>query len=300
MACSLIVHGGAWAIPDDEVEAHKAGCRAARDAGWAVLMDGGTAMDAVQAAVQVLEDDPTFDAGIGSVLNSDGFVELDAAVMDGETLRSGAVAAVRSYQHPIALARSVMASDVILMVGEGAERFAASRGFERCDPAIFVVERERLRHATLLQQRHITTPDAFRGTQQPGDTVGCVALDSYGNLAAGTSTGGTPNKPPGRVGDSPLIGCGLYADNASGGCSTTGWGESIIKVVLAKTATDAIGAGRDPMAAAQHAIDTLAKRVNGLGGCILLDGQGRVGLAFNTPRMAYAYRTGGGSEDVGV
>jgi beta-aspartyl-peptidase (threonine type) len=127
-----------------------------------------------------------------------------------------------------------------------------------------------------------------------------VALDRSGNLAAGTSTGGTPNKLPGRVGDSPLIGCGLYADNQTAGCSSTGWGESIIKVLLAKTATDLVGAGHDPMAAARLAIDTLAGRVGGYGGCILLDGRGRPGLAFNTPRMAYAYRTEGGQEVVGI
>ena len=136
--------------------------------------------------------------------------------------------------------------------------------------------------------------------ENPGDTVGCVALDRAGNLAAGTSTGGTAHKLPGRVGDSPLLGSGLYADNQTGGCSTTGWGESIMKVLLAKTATDLIGAGHDPMAAAQAAIDVLARRVGGLGGCILLDRQGRVGFAFNTPRMAYAYRTDTSDETVGI
>ena len=127
-----------------------------------------------------------------------------------------------------------------------------------------------------------------------------LALDRYGHLAAGTSTGGTANKLPGRVGDSPLIGCGLYADNLTAGCSSTGWGESIIKVLLAKTATDLIGAGHDPMAAARMAIDILSRRVGGYGGCILLDGGGRIGLAFNTPRMAYAYRTEGGETTIGV
>ncbi|HEX9371483.1 MAG TPA: isoaspartyl peptidase/L-asparaginase, partial [Roseiflexaceae bacterium] len=131
-------------------------------------------------------------------------------------------------------------------------------------------------------------------------TVGAVALDRDGHLAAGTSTGGTANKLPGRVGDSPLIGAGLYADDQTGGCSSTGWGESIIKVLLAKTATDLIGGGHDPMAAARAAIDVLGRRVGGLGGCILLDGAGRAGFAFNTPRMAYAYRIGDGREVVGL
>jgi beta-aspartyl-peptidase (threonine type) len=262
------------------------------------------ALDAVEAAVRVLEDAPIFDAGIGSVLNHDGDVELDAAVMDGATLRSGAVAAVRRVRNPITLARRVLESHVVLLVAQGAERFAESVGLPLCDPAELIVERERRRWAELLAQEDFRTQDAFgakpSALTNPSDTVGAVALDRHGQLAAGTSTGGTSNKLPGRVGDSPLIGCGLYADDQTGGCSSTGWGESIIKVLLAKTATDLIGAGHDPMTAARMAIDTLAQRVNGYGGCILLDGQGRPGLAFNTPRMAYAYRAEGGPEVVGI
>jgi L-asparaginase / beta-aspartyl-peptidase len=311
MPLALIVHGGAWAIPDDEVDEHQAGCRQALDAGWRVLQAGGAALDAVEAAVRVLEDAPIFDAGVGSVLNHDGDVELDAAIMDGATLRSGAVAAVRRVRNPITLARRVLESQVVLLVAEGAERFAVSAGVPLCDPTELIVERERQRWKELLAQEDFRTQDAFvtrPGDQEahplgrmqyaptnplthPGDTVGAVALDRTGHVAAGTSTGGTGNKPPGRVGDSPLIGCGLYADDLTAGCSSTGWGESIIKVLLAKTATDLIGAGHEPMAAARMAIDILARRVDGYGGCILLDGRGRIGLAFNTPRMAYAYRT---------
>ena len=332
MPISLIVHGGAWDIPDDEVAEHQAGCRAALEAGWQVLDRGGAALDAVEAAVRVLEDAPIFDAGVGSVLNRDGDVELDAAIMDGPSLRSGAVAAVRRVRNPITLARRVLESQVILLVGTGAERFAESVGIPFCDPAELIIERERARWQELLKQEDFRSQDAFGARQgdketrgqgdedasnlpvspspgllvspappltHPGDTVGCVALDRAGRLAAGTSTGGTANKLPGRVGDSPLIGAGLYADNQTGGCSTTGWGESIMKVLLAKTATDLIGAGHDPMAAARQAIDILARRVGGLGGCILLDSAGRIGFAFNTPRMAYAYRTEAGLEVVG-
>jgi len=321
MPISIIVHGGAWDMPDDEVAEHQAGCRAALEAGWQVLDRGGAALDAVEATVRVLEDAPIFDAGVGSVLNRDGDVELDAAIMDGPTLRSGAVAAVRRVRNPITLARRVLESQVILLVGQGAERFAAAAGLPLCDPAELIIERERLRWQELLSQEHVRTQDAFGANKRegenggrgegadaspsplhprtpapllplahPGDTVGCVALDRAGNLAAGTSTGGTANKLPGRVGDSPLIGAGLYADNQTGGCSTTGWGESIMKVLLAKTATDLIGAGHDPMTAARQAIDILARRVGGLGGCILIDRAGQIGFAFNTPRMAYAYR----------
>lgn len=304
MPISLIVHGGAWNIPDDEVAEHQRGCRRALDAGWAVLQAGGAALDAVETAVRMLEDEPIFDAGVGSVLNSDGVVELDAAVMDGQTLRSGGVAAVQRIRNPITLARRVLESQVILLVAHGAERFAESVGVPHCGPDELIVERE-YRRWQELQRTNARTEDAFArpastALQNPGDTVGAVALDRFGNIAAGTSTGGTANKPPGRVGDSPLVGCGLYADNLTGGCSSTGWGESIIKVLLAKTATDFIGQGLHPRAAAQRAIDVLAQRVGGLGGCILLDRQGQVGWAFNTPRMAYAYRTDDGREEVGT
>lgn len=298
MPIALIVHGGAWAIPDDEVEAHRDGCQRALAAGWQVLAAGGSALDAAEAAVRLLEDTPIFDAGIGSVLNRDGEIELDAAVMDGATLRSGAVAAVQGIRNPITLARRVLESDAVLLVGRGAERFAAQAGIPRCNPAELIVERERGRWQDLSQRGGARAQDAFM--QHPNDTVGAVALDQHGNLAAATSTGGTANKLPGRVGDSPLIGAGLYADNQTGACSSTGWGESIIKVLLAKTATDAIGSDRDPMAAAQHANAVLAQRVGGYGGCILLDAQGRPGLAFNTPRMAYAYRVGDAATVVGI
>src|SRR5262245_38060735 len=248
MPLALIVHGGAWDIPDDEVAEHQAGCRQALAVGWGVLEAGGAALDAVEAAVRILEDAPIFDAGVGSVLNRDGDVELDAAVMDGATLRSGAVAAVRRVRNPITLARRVLESHVILLVAQGAERFAESVGLPLCDPAELIVARERRRWAELLAKEDFRTPDAFGAKpstlSHPSDNVGAVALDRHGHLAAGTSTGGTSNKPPGRVGDSPLIGCGLYADDQTGGCSSTGWGESIIKVLLAKTATDLIGAGQ--------------------------------------------------------
>jgi beta-aspartyl-peptidase (threonine type) len=304
MPPALIVHGGAWDIPDDEVDAHVQGCRAAVEAGWAVLARGGSSLDAVEAAVRVMEDDPTYDAGVGSVLNHDGDVELDAAVMEGLTLRSGAVAAVRRVRNPIALARRVLESEAVLLAGEGAERFAARRGVPLCEPAELIVPRERARWEELLRQESYRTPDAFqrplgevagaRGVVSgPTGTVGCVALDAQGALAAGTSTGGTALKLPGRVGDSPIVGAGLYADNQSAGGSSTGWGESIVKVLLAKTAADLVAAGHHPAEAARRAIETLAARAHGLGGIILLDAAGRVGFAFNTPRMAYAYRAGG-------
>lgn len=315
MPIALIVHGGAWDIPDDEVDAHLAGCRRALALGWDALANGASALDAVEAAVRVLEDDPAFDAGVGSVLNRDGDVELDAAIMDGVSLRSGAVAAVRRVRNPITLARRVLESEVVLLVGQGAERFADETGLPRCAAEELIVPRERARWEELRRQETYRTPDAFQrppgevagqrgivsgGLKHPGDTVGAVAVDRNGHLAAATSTGGTSYKPAGRVGDSPLIGAGLYADVATGGCSSTGWGESIIKVLLAKTATDLIGAGHSPAEAARAAIALLERRVHGLGGVILLNAAGEVGFAFNTPRMAYAYRIEGGEEVSGV
>jgi beta-aspartyl-peptidase (threonine type) len=322
---ALIVHGGAWDIPDNEAAPHLAGCRRALAAGWEALTNGRSALDAVEVAVRIMEDDPTFDAGVGSVLNRDGLVELDAAIMDGATLRSGAVAAVRGIRNPISLARRVLESEAALLVGRGAERFADTVGIERCADEDMIVPRERARWEELCRLAAYRTPDAFqrppgevaglRGIvaggdhapdqpglriQHPGDTVGAVALDRYGNLAAAVSTGGTPFKLPGRVGDTPLIGAGLYADVQTGGCASTGWGESIIKVLLAKTATDFLGAGYAPIEAARAAIERLEQRVHGLGGVILIDVRGRVGYAFNTPRMAYAYRVEGGAEVAGV
>ncbi|MEX0777183.1 MAG: isoaspartyl peptidase/L-asparaginase [Phycisphaeraceae bacterium] len=311
MPIALIVHGGAWNIPDHEVAEHETGCRQALEAGWRVLEHRGSALDAVEYAIRALEDAPIFNAGIGAVLNAEGEVELDAAIMDGRTLRSGAVAAVRRVRNPITLARRVLESHAALLVGRGADRFAERAGLPLCEPPELIVERERVRWDHLRRQDNYRTQEAFGALQgdrademrtpplasapvsaleHPGDTVGAVALDGKGHLAAATSTGGTANKLPGRVGDSPLIGCGLYADDQTSGCSSTGWGESIIKVVLAKTASDLVGAGHDPMESARAAIDMLARRAGGLGGCILLDARGRVGFAFNTPRMAYGYR----------
>lgn len=285
---ALIVHGGAWNMPDDQIEAHKQGCLAALDAGWAVLAQGGTALDAVEAAIRVLEDDPTFDAGVGSFLNAIGEVELDAGIMDGASMRAGSVAAVQRVRHPISVARQVLESDYVLIVGNGAEQFAIEHGAELCDPAELVVERERQRWQEQQSNPNYKGRDAFHSAH---DTVGAVALDSFGTIAAATSTGGIPNKLPGRVGDSPLVGSGLYADNETGGCSTTGWGESIMKVCLAKSVADQLRTAA-PHEAAKANIAFLERRVQGLAGCIVLNAQGEFGWAHNTPRMAFAYRRG--------
>lgn len=282
----LVVHGGGWAIPDEMVEAHLSGVRAALAAGWRDLERGGTALDAVQAAVTVMEDDEAFDAGRGSFLNRDGRVQLDALMMDGATLRAGGVGCVERIRNPIQAARIVLEdSPHVYFVGAGAERFAAEHGVPLIDNDELVIEREveRLRR---VQREGESKLDVFSASH---DTVGAVALDVKGNLAAATSTGGTLNKTPGRVGDSSLIGCGCYADNQSAAVSTTGWGEPIMKLVLGKWAADRVAAGAPPQQAAGEAISYLQKRLSGHGGIIVLDAQGRLGIAHNTPRMAWGF-----------
>jgi L-asparaginase / beta-aspartyl-peptidase len=289
----LLVHGGAWAIPDDMVEAHLNGVRNAMSAGWQVLHGGGSALDAVEESVVIMEDDDTFDAGRGSFLNRDGKVQLDALIMDGSTLRTGGVGCVEHLRNPVRAARKILSeSPHVYFVAEGAEKFAAEHGIPLCENADLVIPREieRLRE---FQSRQAENPseDANDLFALSHDTVGAVALDSDGNIAAATSTGGTLNKAPGRLGDSSLIGCGCYADNKSAAASTTGWGEPIMKLVLAKWAADRVLAGNLPEWAAAEAINYLESRLNGHGGMILLDAQGHYGAAHNTPRMTWAVKT---------
>jgi beta-aspartyl-peptidase (threonine type) len=310
----LLVHGGAWAIPADAADAHETGVRNALETGYDILSLGGSALDAVEASVTVLEDDPTFDAGRGSFLTADGRVQLDALLMDGGRMKAGGVACVERLRNPIQAARLVLEkSPHVYFVGPGAEQFAQAHGMTLIDNAELVLdrERERLAHAqareaagffdeafsglTLHDDKGPETafppdPDLFASH----DTVGAVALDFHGNLAAATSTGGTLNKTPGRVGDSSLIGCGCYADNLSAAVSLTGWGEPIMKLVLGKWATDRVSDGTAPEIAAREAISYLYNRLGGHGGIILLGPDGRFGLAHNTPAMAWGLATPSG------
>jgi beta-aspartyl-peptidase (threonine type) len=305
MKPSLIVHGGAWDIPDDAKDSCEDGCRRALQAGWAILSRGGSALDAVEAAIVVLEDAPVFDAGTGSHLNLDGRVECDAIVMDGETLRAGAIAAVQRIRNPIRLARTLMEKGPhMMLVGEGAERYAKEQGIAWCDPEELVTDTEREAWKRCRMDKHAAAN--HRGHEQ--GTVGAVAVDRAGRLIAGTSTGGTCCKLPGRVGDSPLIGCGCYADAEAGGVSCTGYGEAIMKVVLAKAATDLlrqpVNSGENPSEiadrAAREAVKLLAQRGRGTGGLILLDRNGNPGYAFNTAHMAYGFMNATGSLVTGV
>jgi beta-aspartyl-peptidase (threonine type) len=277
MAWAIIVHGGAYTISEHKYEANKTGCTRAAEAGAKILRDGGNCLDAVETTVRILEDDPTFNSGFGSALNSLGEVEMDAAVMEGKGLHAGGVASIRGVRHPISIARQVMGTPHALLSGEGARRFAKERGAELCEPGEMV--HDEVRRAW------------EHGKTRTADTVGCVALDSHGNFAAGTSTGGTMHKLPGRIGDSPLIGHGLYADNMAGAVSMTGDGEAIMRLVLAHRIINSMCNGEDADRAAEEAIASMARRVGGEAGCIVLDRQGRIGLAHNTANLAFAYLT---------
>lgn len=293
----LVVHGGAWAIPDELVEAHLDGIEAALAAGWRALTAGASAVEAVEQAVVVMEDDQAFDAGRGSFLNSDGRVQLDALMMCGATLRAGGVGCVERIRNPIRAARKVLEeSPHVYLVGPGAERFAAEHGADLCDNSEFIIPREVERLREYTQKAASERSEHLFSAAQDVDTVGAVALDLAGSLAAATSTGGTLNKTPGRVGDSSLIGCGCYADNQTAAVSTTGWGEPIMKLVLGKWASDRVGAGVAPAEAAADAIAHLKNRLGGHGGIILLDARGRFGIAHNTPRMAWGMATLAGRE----
>ncbi len=291
----LVVHGGAWAIPDDLVEAHLEGIEAALAAGWDALNAGASALEAVEQAVVVMEDHEAFDAGRGSFLNSDGRVQLDALMMCGATLRAGGVGCVERIRNPIRAARKVLEqSPHVYLVGPGAERFAAEHGAPLCENSEFIIPREVARLREYQQKTESERSEQLFSAAQDVDTVGAVALDRAGNLAAATSTGGTLNKTPGRVGDSSLIGCGCYADNQAAAVSTTGWGEPIMKLVLGKWASDRVASGVDPAHAAADAIAYLKRRLDGHGGIILLDARGHFGIAHNTPRMAWGTATAGG------
>jgi L-asparaginase / beta-aspartyl-peptidase len=321
-------------MPDDAVAPHERGIANALAAGWAVLSKNGSALDAIEAAITLMEDDDTFDAGRGSFLTRDGRVQLDALMMDGATLRAGGVACVERLRNPIQAARLVLdKSPHVYFVGTGAERFATQHGMRLVDNTELIVPRERDRLMRFQQAELAGHPDTtFSGnaeftttppvepvlaetvleteveqgladevrivnpTLHSHDTVGAVALDAEGRIAAGTSTGGTLSKAPGRVGDSSLIGCGCYADNGSAAVSLTGWGEPIMKLVLGKWAVDRVAAGSSPQDAAIAAIDYLFDRLGGHGGIILLGPDGSVGLAHNTPRMAWGLATSAGQE----
>ena len=273
----ILVHGGAGRIEPEWEEAVLSGVKRARDAGWAVLASGGSALEAAVEAVRVLEDDPAFNAGTGSALNRQGFVEMDAAVMIGEGLRFGGVAAVRDVKNPILLAREVMDSEHILLSGEGASLFARERGIPRYPPEALVTERALARWQRIRRQ----------GGRTSG-TVGAVALDAQGRLAAATSTGGIVDKRVGRVGDTPLVGAGTYAEAGLGAASATGEGEFLARALVAYRAVAALKT-RSPEEAADEAL-ALARELGGQGGLILLAADGSFAAVHTSPQMSHAWR----------
>ncbi len=277
----LIVHGGAGDIPDSLLDPFRAGCRRAVEEGYRILDSGGSAEDAVEAAIRVMEDDEAFDAGKGSHLNQDGFVSMDAGFMEGAHLNVGAVAGLRDIANPILVARRIMESEHTFLIGEGAARFAEAHGIARCNPEDLIVPREREIWQARRQTLRLATPY--------GDTVGAIARDVRGHLAAGVSTGGRQFAVPGRVGDVPCVGSGFYADDAVGAAVSTGEGEHIVRIVMAKRAVDHLAAGMHPQQAAEEVIAYLAQRVGGRAGIIVMDRLGRMGCAYNTLRMGRAW-----------
>jgi L-asparaginase / beta-aspartyl-peptidase len=277
----ILVHGGAGNDFDDRLAEFRAGVEHSTKSGWDVLKQGGSALDAVEAAVRVLEDNSTYDAGHGSYLNANNEVEMDAMVMEGARLGYGAVAGIQRVSHPVSVARMVMErTPHSLFVGAGAEQFARSQGVPVCAMEELVAG----------SSTHLLRPEdrVFR-PDKTGDTVGAVALDSNGLLAVAVSTGGTAGKMPGRVGDSPIIGSGGYADNELGAAAATGHGESLMKILFTKTACDLMRAGMSPQQAAEEVLRLLEKRTGqSQGGIILINPAGEAGSAFNTHHMAHA------------
>ena len=282
---ALLVHGGAWDIPPEEREAHEAGAFAAARLGLSSLRGGVSALDTVEAVVTLLEDDPALNAGTGSVLNRRGETVLDASIMDGEDLRVGGVAAVRTVRNPVRVARRVIdATRQVLLAGPGAEEFARQQGFEAIRPGELVVPRE---------VERLRAHQARRRAAAPGDTVGAVAIDAEGRIAAAGSTGGTLNKRPGRVGDTPLPGAGLYADSRIGGVACTGWGEGIARLSMARAVLARIEGGRDPADAARELLAACWSRLGGTAGLLIVTPDSRLVTAWSTPRMARGWAHGG-------
>ena len=278
--CAVVVHGGAGAIKEGSRASRESGCRAAAEAARIILKSGGSALDAVQRAVELLEDDPQFNAGTGGSLTSDGRLELDAAIMQGRGFRAGAVCALPAFKNPIAIARRVLDEGKhVLYAAHGADAFARGQGF------VAAVEDEMI---TPSARERLAQTLAGAPTSGAGHTVGAVALDATGDVAAATSTGGITGKARGRVGDSPLLGAGTYADPSLGAASATGHGEGIVRVALTFRALQALGERVPPDAAARAALELMEREVGSRGGLILLGIDGRLGLARTTAAMPWA------------
>jgi beta-aspartyl-peptidase (threonine type) len=284
---SVLLHGGAGDGHSEALPVQIEGCRAAAILASQILAAGGSALDAAQRAVEALEDDPRFNAGTGACLNEEGALELDASIMEGTRLRGGGVCALPAFRHPIAVARAVLnEGGHVLYAGEGAARFARSVGFApaRDEDMITQASRDRLARVRVA----LAGSRAAGGMMGGGETVGAVVRDGSGTLVAATSTGGRVNKAVGRVGDSPILGAGTYADDDAGACSNTGDGEAFLRICLAKTAIEWLRGGMNPEDAARAAVRFALERVEGRGGTILIDRFGRLGWARSTRAMTWA------------
>src|SRR5580692_2837385 len=321
---TIVVHGGAGVIeraalgPKGDAD-YRAGLTTATEAGAKVLDRGGSALDAVEAVLNILEDDPLFNAGHGAVFTSEGKNELDASIMDGSNLKAGAVAGVTHTRHPISLARAVMEkSPYVMMVGSGAEAFGARVGLEQVDPSFFFTEARWQSLVKQLTMQGLPIPPRPAGApppgaaapvafyDEPGDsrshgTTGVVALDRHGNIAAGTSTGGLQGKMPGRVGDSPIIGAGTYASNQSCAVSATGSGEYFIRLGVAREICNLVAfKGMPIQQAADQVIHQELEALQGDGGVIALTPDGQTAFSFNTPGMFRARLSEGGKLEVHI
>jgi len=291
----IVIHGGAGSVTPERIgsqeKAYRAGLEKALAAGYAILEKGGSALDAVEASVRSMEENPLFNAGVGATLTRDGTHELDSAIMDGSTLKAGSVAGILHVKSPVGLARLVMdKTPHVMMIGAGAEAFAKAQGLELVPNTYFRTDAQ---WATLQKLR-----EKEKAKPTTKDTVGAVALDRHGNLASATSTGGMLDKLPGRVGDAPLIGVGTYADNRTCAVSCTGWGEFFIRSVVAHDVAARMVYGQRPLAEAAAAALDRALRLGGDGGLVALDARGRLAMPFNTPGMFRGFRFSDGRASV--
>lgn len=304
MPIAIIVHGGAGTVTPDRVEILQAGCKEAAQVGWNVLQGSGSALDAVEAAVRSLEDNPDFNAATGACLTNEGNIELDAGIMDGHLLAVGAVAGIELIKNPIHLARKVLESPHVLLVGKGAQDFAQEQGIEQCTFEDLLTERQyeiwkAMQAANEMQEPryHRREIRSLSAREEKHGTVGAAAIDLSDRLAVATSTGGIYNKYPGRVGDSPLVGCGFYADEQAA-ISCTGHGEDFVRLLIAKRTADFVARGYTAREAAEAAIAVLGQRATGTGGLIVVDRLGNVGFAWNSQNMSHAYMVEGLEEPV--
>lgn len=286
MIPKIIIHGGAWDIPKTLHAAHSRGITDSLKVGQRNLSKTDNSIETVLAVIKKLEDDPTFDAGKGSFLNNSAEVEMDAAIMCGDDLSIGAVAAIQNVQNPIEVANLVrLKTQHVLLVGKGATDFAKKQALKIINTEELLVGREKELYQTLSKQKNVKIKSFFE-KKQPSDTVGAVVINSKGHIAVGTSTGGTPFKMAGRVGDSPIAGAGFYVDSSIAGVACTGWGEGILRVQLARETFELIKSGLSPQDAAENAVSSMHQKVNGDGGVIVIDKNGEIGFALNTPYMA--------------